>query len=44
MTKPKIDPINIFFIDKKPNVLIIFSSNQATKVMKATANITPGIA
>ena len=44
MTKPKTEPINIFFIDKNPNVLIMFSSNHATKVIKAIARITPGIA
>ena len=36
--------MKIFLIDKKPKVLTIFSSNQAIKVINATANITPGIA
>ncbi len=31
-------------MDKKPKDLIILSSNHAIKVIKATANITPGIA
>ena len=44
MTKPKIEPINNFLIDKNPNSLIIFSSNHATKVINAMARITPGIA
>ena len=36
--------MNTFLIDKKPKVLTIFSSNQAIKVIKATARITPGMA
>jgi len=36
--------MNTFLIDKKPKLLTILSSNQAIKVMKATARITPGIA
>mgnify|MGYP000854461864 CR=1 FL=1 len=36
--------MNTFLIDKKPKVLTTFSSNQATKVINATAKITPGIA
>ena len=31
-------------MDKKPNDLTKFSSNQAIKVINAIANITPGIA
>ena len=38
------DPIKTFFIEKNPNDLIIFSSNQAIKVINAIAKITPGIA
>ena len=34
----------IFLIDKNPNDLITLSSNHATKVIKAIARITPGIA
>ena len=44
MTNPKIDPINTFLIDRNPSDLIMLLSNQAIKVIKATANITPGIA
>ena len=36
--------MNTFLIDKKPKVLTIFSSNQAIKVINATARIIPGIA
>ena len=36
--------MKIFLIDTKPKVLIILLSNQAIKVINATANITPGIA
>ena len=44
MTNPNIDPINTFLIDRNPSDLIMLLSNQAIKVIKATANITPGIA
>ena len=43
-TRPSIDPKNIFLIERRPRVFIIVSSNHAIKVIKATANITPGIA
>ena len=38
------EPINIFLIDKKPSAFTTLSSNQAIKVINATAKITPGIA
>ena len=44
MINPNIDPINIFLIEKNPSDLIMLLSNQAIKVIKATASITPGIA
>ena len=43
-TRPKIEPINIFFIEVIPNTLMILLSNHAIKVIKAIARITPGIA
>ena len=43
-TNPRIDPIKTFLIETKPKFLITLSSNQAIKVMNATAKITPGIA
>ena len=44
MTNPNIYPINTFLIDRNPSDLIMLLSNQAIKVINATANITPGIA
>ena len=44
MISPKIEPKKIFFTDVKPIVFTMLLSNHATKVIKATAKITPGIA
>ena len=41
---PSIEPINIFLTDLISKKLRIVSSNQATKVIYATARIIPGSA